>query len=322
MAKRDYYDVLGVKKNATKQEMKSAYRKLAKKYHPDMNKDNPAAEQLFKEVTEAYNVLSDDEKRKLYDQFGHAAFDGSMGEDPNKYTGGQDSYFWKNANGTGRTEFHYQGNMDDIFDDMFGSFFHKDGSGKFKNGGFHHHGFGDSFQDENNDATSDITVSFKEAALGCEKMIRFEGARTERLSVKIPAGINEGQSIRLKGKGRTGHNGQAGDLFLKVHIAKDDRYTREGQNVYITQNVPYTTAILGGEARFDTLYGPVQCKVPVGSQSGSRLRLKNKGIVSMKNKNVYGDEYVILQIAVPKEISPQEKELLQKLKAMEEHRTA
>ena len=322
MAKRDYYDVLGVKKNATKQEMKSAYRKLAKKYHPDMNKDNPAAEQLFKEVTEAYNVLSDDEKRKLYDQFGHAAFDGSMGENPNKYTGGQDSYFWKNANGTGRTEFHYQGNMDDIFDDMFGGFFHKDGSGGFKNGGFHHHGFGDSFQDENNDATSDITVSFKEAALGCEKMIRFDGARTERLSVKIPAGINEGQSIRLKGKGRTGHNGQAGDLFLKVHIAKDDRYTREGQNVYITQNVPYTTAILGGEARFDTLYGPVQCKVPAGSQSGSRLRLKNKGIVSMKNKNVYGDEYVILQIAVPKEISPQEKELLQTLKAMEEHRTA
>lgn len=321
MAKRDYYDVLGIKKNATKQEMKSAYRKLAKKYHPDMNKDNPAAEQLFKEVTEAYNVLSDDEKRKLYDQFGHAAFDGSMGENPNKYTGGQDSYFWKNANGTGRTEFHYQGNMDDIFDDMFGGFFHKGGSGGFKNSGFHH-GFGDSYQDENNDATSDITISFKEAALGCEKMIRFDGARTERLSVKIPAGINEGQSIRLKGKGRTGHNGQAGDLFLKVHIAKDDRYTREGQNVYITQNVPYTTAILGGEARFDTLYGPVQCKVPAGSQSGSRLRLKNKGIVSMKNKNVYGDEYVILQIAVPKEISPQEKELLQKLKAMEEHRTA
>ncbi len=211
--------------------------------------------------------------------------------------------------------------MDDIFDDMFGGFFHKGGSGGFKNSGFHH-GFGDSYQDENNDATSDITISFKEAALGCEKMIRFDGARTERLSVIIPAGINEGQSIRLKGKGRTGHNGQAGDLFLKVHIAKDDRYTREGQNVYITQNVPYTTAILGGEARFDTLYGPVQCKVPAGSQSGSKLRLKNKGIVSMKNKNVYGDEYVILQIAVPKEISPQEKELLQKLKAMEEHRTA
>ena len=109
---------------------------------------------------------------------------------------------------------------------------------------------------------------------------------------------------------------------MKVHIAKDDRYTREGQNVYITQSVPYTTAILGGEARFDTLYGPVQCKVPAGSQAGSKLRLKNKGIVSMKNKNVYGDEYVTLQIAVPKEVSPQEKELLQKLKAMEERRTA
>lgn len=306
MAKRDYYDVLGVKKNSTKQEMKNAYRKLAKKYHPDMNKGNPAAEQMFKEVTEAYNVLSDDEKRKLYDQFGHAAFDGSMGEDPGKYADSHDSFFWKSSGNSGKAEFHYKGDMDDIFENMFG-------------------GFRESYSfmdDEDKDAESEITVSFKEAALGCEKLIRIDGARTDTLSVKIPAGINEGQSIRLKGKGRTGHNGQNGDLFLKVHIAKDSFYIREGQNVYITQSIPYTTAILGGEARFDTLYGPVKCKVPAGSQAGSKLRLKNKGIVSMKNKNEYGDEYVTLQITVPKQISPEERELLQKLRAMEEKRPA
>lgn len=309
MAKRDYYDVLGVKKNATKQEMKSAYRKLAKKYHPDMNKDNPVAEQMFKEVTEAYNVLSDDEKRKLYDQFGHAAFDGSMGDNSGKYADGHDSFFRKNAGNRGKTEFHYEGNMDDIIGDMFGSFFNRRNSYSF-------------MDDEYNDVESEITVSFKEAALGCEKTIRFDGARTNTISVKIPAGINEGQSIRLKGKGRPGSNGQNGDLFLKVHIAKDSCYTRDGQNVYITQKIPYTMAILGGEAEFATLYGSVKCKVPAGSQSGSKLRLKNKGIVSMKNRNDYGDEYVTLQITVPKQISPEERELLQKLRAMEERRPA
>lgn len=294
MVKKDYYDVLGVKKNATKQEMKSAYRKLAKKYHPDMNKDNPSAEQMFKEITEAYNVLSDDEKRKLYDQFGHAAFDGNMGE---------------NTGSGGRTGFHFEGNMDDIFGDIFGDFWGKGNKHQFMN-------------DEDNDVESEITVSFMEAALGCEKLLRFDGARSDTLSVKIPAGINEGQSIRLQGKGRTGYSGQKGNLFLKVHIKNDTHYTRKGQDVYIAQDVPYTTAILGGEAEFETLYGPVRCKIPAGSQAGSKLRLRNKGIVSMKDKNRYGDEYVILKISVPKQVSAQERELLQKLKNIEERKPA
>ena len=294
MVKKDYYDVLGVKKNATKQEMKSAYRKLAKKYHPDMNKDNPSAEQMFKEITEAYNVLSDDEKRKLYDQFGHAAFDGNMEE---------------NTDSGGRTSFHFEGNMDDIFGDIFGNFWGKGNKHQFMN-------------DEDNDVEREITVSFTEAVFGCEKLLRFDGARSNTLSVKIPAGINEGQSIRLQGKGRTGYSGQKGNLFLKVHIKNDTHYTRRGQDVYITQDVPYTTAILGGEAEFETLYGPVRCKIPAGSQAGSKLRLRNKGIVSMKDKNRYGDEYVILKISVPKRVSVQEKELLQKFKNIEERKPA
>ena len=309
MAKKDYYDVLGVRKNSTKQEMKSAYRKLAKKYHPDMNKGNPSAEQMFKEITEAYNVLSDDGKRKLYDRFGHVAFDGSMGENPGKYADRQGSFSWENTGPDGRRSFRFEGNVDDIFGDMFSDLFNKGKRHPFMN-------------DEDNDVESEIMVSFTEAAFGCEKLLKFDGARPDTLSVKIPAGIGEGQSIRLRGKGRTGYSGQRGNLFLKVHIKNDTPYIREGQDVYITQEVPYTTAILGGEAEFATLYGSVWCKIPAGSQAGSKLRLRNKGIVSVKDKNRYGDEYVILKISVPKQVSAQERELLQKLKNMEERKPA
>lgn len=317
MTKRDYYDVLGINRKASSQEIKSAYRKLAKKYHPDTNPGDTQTEQLFKEVTEAYNVLSDEEKRKLYDQFGHAAFDGSMGSDPGKYA--ENEHFWRSSGAKGPyTEYYYSGNMDDLFGDMFGSFFHKAGEGS-------HFGFGDDIAYEGSgslDLTSDLSVSFREAALGCEKIISFNGGHMNKLAVKIPAGINEGQSVRLKGKGRVGRNGQAGDLFIKVHIMEDKRYTRDGRDVFITETVPYTTAILGGEINFDTLYGPVKCKIPAGSQSGSKVRLKNKGIVSMNNKNTYGDEYVTIQISVPKNISEREKALLKELRDIENKRTA
>lgn len=317
MTKRDYYDVLGVNRKASSQEIKSAYRKLAKKYHPDTNPGDTQTEQLFKEVTEAYNVLSDEEKRKLYDQFGHAAFDGSMGSDPGKYA--DNEHFWKSdgANGS-HTEYYYSGNMDDIFGDMFGGFFHKGRRGS-------PFGFEDDFAYESPgslDLTSEISVSFRDAALGCEKIIRLSGERSNTLAVKIPAGIDEGQSVRLKGKGRAGRNGKNGDLFIKVHILEDKRYTRDGRDVFITETVPYTTAILGGETNFDTLYGPVKCKIPAGSQSGSKVRLKNKGIVSMNNKNTYGDEYVTIQISVPKNISEREKALLKELRDIENKRTA
>lgn len=334
MAKQDYYKVLGIDKSATKQEMKSAYRKLAKKYHPDTNKGDPKAEQKFKEITEAYNVLSDEEKRKLYDRFGFQAFDGSMGEAEKQYTN-QDGTFFRQGSHTG---FYKTGNLDDIFEDIFGGMFGENnythsfsyksrdsspfGEDRFQNeyfGGFHREEapFSDaSFQRNHCDVSCDITVSFREAALGCEKVIRLEGDEINTLSVKIPAGISDGQSIRLKGKGRKNSYEEAGDLLLRVHISPGGKYKREGQNVYITQTIPYTTAILGGEAEFETLYGPVKCKVPAGSRDGSKLRLKGKGIASMKNKNAYGDEYVTLQIDIPRHVSEQERELLEKIREM------
>lgn len=359
MSKRDYYEVLGIKKSADEKEIKSAYRKLAKKYHPDVNPNDRKAEQLFKEVTEAYNVLSDQKKRELYDKFGHAAFDGSMGDDPEEYASRMNSARQSRNGGNGYREYHF--NMGDGFSGFNGQGFDGQGftgrgfggkgfgnSSGFSSGGygrtgnesdfgedFGGFGFGDFFDDilhgnghfgaaedyayempGNNDLLSEITLTFREAALGCEKVLTFEGADRHTLAVKIPAGISEGQSIRLKGKGRRGRNGKSGDLLIKVHIPDDAYYTRKGNDVYITQEIPYTTAVLGGEAGFETLYGRVNCRIPAGSKSGSKIRLKGKGIVSAQKKGSYGDQYVILQIEVPKDVSEREKELLRELERL------
>lgn len=168
--------------------------------------------------------------------------------------------------------------------------------------------------------TADIGVTFEEAAFGCSKRISFENGQSQSLEVKIPAGIADGQSIRLKGKGYAGSGGaQAGDLLLKVHVAEKPGYERKGMDVYTTENIPYTTAVLGGNVVFHTLYGDVQCKVPAGTQSGSKIRLKKKGIVSMKDSSVYGDAYVTIQIAVPKNLSALERQKLQELQKLEIH---
>ncbi|MBE6017263.1 MAG: J domain-containing protein [Lachnospiraceae bacterium] len=308
MAKRDCYEILGIKKNATDKEIKSAYRKLAKKYHPDTNPGDKTAEERFKEVTESYEILSDPEKRKLYDSYGYAAFDGSMGDDPEKYA--RERSFRQRSNfsgGNGFREFRFEGgSMDDILKHMFSGGFGGD-SGSF--------GFRESAPA---DYHSEINVSFREAALGCEKVIRFDDGGIGTLKVNIPAGISEGQSIRLAGKGEAGRNGKKGDLLLKVHVSPDSAYTREGRDVYITQNIPVWTAALGGDAEFDTLYGRVKCHVPAGSQSGKKIRLRGKGIVSMKNRNSYGDEYVVLNVQIPKNLTEREKELLKELQMIEE----
>lgn len=330
MAKRDYYDCLGVTKNADEKEIKRAYRKLAKKYHPDTNPGDKQAEQRFKEVTEAYNVLSDEKKRKLYDQFGMAAFDGSMGDPseggPFGGTGGASSYSRDFGNGGHYREYHYStGNMDDIFGDIFGSMFHGSGFHDGYSGGTDESfgGFRDPFggnfggateYDQGKNVHSDVTIDFEEAAFGCDKYLRFEGDKRESLQVHIPAGIDEGQSVRLKGKGETGRYGkQAGDLLLKVHIRPHPEYTRKGSDVYITQSIPYTTAVLGGKVYFKTLHGTVECNVPAGTQSGSKIRLKNKGIVSMKDPTRHGDEYVIIQISVPKNPTPAQRAAIEQL---------
>lgn len=339
MAKRDYYDVLGVSRSASASEIKKAYRKLAKKYHPDTNAGNKEAEQKFKEVTEAYNVLSDEEKKKMYDQFGHAAFDGSapngayQGNAGNYGSGFGGSYSgaYQDANGAYH-EYHFNSSdMGDIFDDMFGNIFHGDESGKgfgsFRSGstgGFKGFGSGGSkgfggqyYQNapqKGSDIHADVTVGFDEAAFGCDKIITLQNpsdGSSQSLKVHIPAGIDTGKSVRLRGKGQPGfQGGEAGDLFLKVTVANKPGYERKGADVYTTVQIPYTTAVFGGEARVHTLYGDVMCKIKEGTQSGSKIRLRGKGIVSMKNASMHGDQYVTVEIQVPKYLNQEAKEKL------------
>lgn len=341
--KRDYYEVLGVNKSATDAEIKKAYRKLAKKYHPDMNKDNPKAEELFKEVTEAYEVLSDKEKRKLYDQFGHAAFDEGAGQGGAYGAGGQGfgsgaggfggfggqgfrggfsggggfgnssfggfgsgnfgggdggSFHFNGNSGDGYQEYYYTGdNLDDIFDGFFG------GSRK-----------GRSRSKDGEDVLAKVEVSFEEAALGADKVIRFRtpDGREQSLQVHIPAGIDSGQKIRLKGKGMPGQNGGgAGSLLLEVTVQSKPGFERKGMDIYTTVEIPFETAVLGGETIVPTLNGRVSCKIKEGTQSGTKIRLKGKGIVSMKNPSQKGDEYAVIQIRVPRNLSADAKQKLQ-----------
>lgn len=316
--KRDYYDVLEIGKTASDADIKKAYRKLAKKYHPDMNKDNPQAEEKFKEVTEAYNVLSDKEKRKLYDEYGHAAF--SEGFTGQQGAGGQEFHFHGNPGG-GYQEFHYSGgDMDDILEGLFG--------GHGFQGGFQGADFGDGFFQggagrgsrvrKGEDVTAKVDVSFDEAALGADKVIQLRGAdgKLQSLQVHIPAGIDSGQRIRLKGQGMPGRNGgEAGSLLLEVNVKSKPGMERKGMDVYTTVMVPFETAALGGEVVVPTLYGKVSCKIKEGTQSGTKVRLTGKGIVSMKNPSVKGNQYVTIQINVPRHLSPDAKRKLQEFAA-------
>ena len=320
-AKRDYYEVLGISRDADAGTIKKAYRKLAKKYHPDTNPGDKTAEQNFKEVTEAYNVLSDPEKKKLYDQFGHAAFDGTGAG-----TGGYEDFKdFGGAGSGGYREYHFtgsEGDMGDIFGDIFGNMFRGGAGGGFGGSGFQGSRFysgqrgGGSARGA--DLSAEVTVSFEEAAFGCEKLlhIRKEDGSVQTLQVHIPAGIDDGQSIRLRGKGMPGvGSGRSGDLMLKVRVQEKAGFTRKGMDVYSSVSVPFTTAVFGGETVIPTLSGNVVCRIREGTQSGTKIRLKGKGIVSMKDPSVYGDQYVTVQIQVPTNLS---REAKQKLKEYEE----
>jgi molecular chaperone DnaJ len=314
-AKRDYYEILGIEKSADAAALKKAYRRLAKKYHPDTNPGNAEAERKFREATEAYNVLSDPEKRKLYDRYGHAGLEG----DPSAWENGGEAF-------SGYREYHFEnGNMEDVFGDLFGKMFHGGNAfHDFEDGGFRGSRFtgrrsSDNVRMKGQDQNAELTVSFEEAAFGCEKVIRLQsgtGGPVQSLQVQIPAGIEDGKTIRLKGRGGTGYGGgENGDLLIRVHVKEKPGFERKGMDIYTTASIPFTTAVFGGEATVQTLTGRVRCKIREGTQSGSRIRLKGKGIVSMKNPAEYGDQYVTIQIQVPVGLDP---EARRKLKEFEQ----
>lgn len=249
-------------------------------------------------------------KRKLYDQFGHAAFDGS---------GPQEGAYYRNAGNTGNggyREYHFEGgDMDDIFGDIFGDMFHGKNSGGFGKRGFG----GREFSGRGSDVEADVAVSFDEAVFGGDKVIHLRGqdGNVQSLQVHIPAGIETGKTIRLRGKGNPGINGgESGDLLLRVTVGEKPGYERKGRDIYTTVQIPYTTAVFGGEARVKTIHGEVICKIREGTQSGSKIRLRGKGVVSMKNPSQYGDQYVTVLIQVPKNLSAEAKQKLREFEKL------
>lgn len=372
--KRDYYEVLGVDKNADDATIKSAYRKLAKKYHPDMNPGDSEAEAKFKEASEAYAVLSDPDKKRQYDQFGHAAFEqGGAG-------GGFGGFDFNSAD------------FGDIFGDIFGDLF---GGGRSRS----QRTYNGPMKGPNMRAS--VRVTFEESISGCEKEIeplqkdecntchgtgakpgtssetcskcggkgqvvftsqslfgmvrnvqtcpecngtgkvikekcpdcRGEGyiSSRKKLSVTIPAGIDNGQAVRLKGKGEPGINGgERGDLLVEVSVARHPIFVRNDMDIYSSAPISFAVAALGGDILIDTVDGKVAYTVKAGTQTDAKVRLKGKGVPSLRNKQIRGDHYVTLIVQTPEKLSSEAKKLLKEfdaasgnsLKAVEEYKAS
>lgn len=352
--KRDYYEVLGVDKKADDAALKKAFRQLAKKYHPDVNPGDKEAEQKFKEVQEAYAVLSDADKRRQYDQFGHAAFDGAGG---------------------GAGGFDFSGmDMGDIFSDLFGDFF---GGGRRS---------ADNGPRKGANLRASVRITFEESISGCEKELeivlkdecktcRGAGAKPgtspetcpkcggkgkvmysqqslfgmvqnvqtcpecrgsgkivrekcpdcrgsgyiaskKRIKVSVPAGIDNGQSVRIRDKGEPGRNGgPRGDLLVEIAVSRHPIFQRQDMDIYSTAPMSYAQAALGGEVRISTVDGDVVYEVKPGTQTDTRIRLKGKGVPSLRNKAVRGDHYVTLVVQVPTGLGEAAKEALRKFDA-------
>lgn len=357
MSKRDYYEVLGVSKTATQDELKKAYRKLARKYHPDLNKDNPEAAEKFKECNEAYSVLSDEQKRAQYDQFGHAAFEnGGMGGGPG--AGGFGGFGGFGGSG-----------MEDIFDMFFGG---QGRGGRSNNAG----------PQRGADLRFDLEISFEEAAFGLEKEISLNRAercdhchgdgaepgskvetcpechgsgyirftqntmfgqmvnerpcsrchgegkiisnpcrecrgtgtvkKTKKLKVKIPAGVDNGSRLRVSGEGEAGvKGGPSGDLYVYLYVKPHKFFERDGTTVLCEVPINIVQATLGAEIKVPTLDGQVTMKVPEGTQPGKVLRIKGKGIPSLRGGQ-RGDQLVRIKVVVPTKLSDKQKDALQK----------
>lgn len=300
MEYKDYYKILGVNKTADEKELKSAYRKLARQYHPDKNPGDKVAEEKFKEINEAYEVLGNPENRSLYDRLGqnYHRYQQSGGQ-----PGGFDfSQFFSQGRGGGQ-----QVNLDDLFG----------GSGGFSDFFTNIFGGGGRYQQaqpmSGHDINQKVIISLEEAFHGTTRtLVREDG---ERYTAKIPRGAKTGTKIRLRGKGGQGQGG-AGDLILQIEVKEHPRYSREEDNLRVTMPVDFLTAVLGGKVALETLTGTGNLTIPAGTQGGQTIRLKGKGMPNVKNKNKVGDLLVTVQIVVPKQLSETEKQLYEQLAAL------
>jgi curved DNA-binding protein len=290
----DLYEILGVSRTASAEEIKKTYRRLAKKYHPDVNPGDKAAEEKFKEVTAAFDVLSDEKRRKLYDEFGADAlrtgFDEkkaaeyrrwkSQGAPPGGMPFDFGDFATVNVGEYGAFDFGT------IFGDLFG------GAGRPRGRGARR----GPFPVPGADARAQLEVSLRDAVLGAERDLVVDG-RT--LRVKIPPGVGDGSQIRLAGQGRPGaHGGSAGDLFLEIHVREHPHVRREGKDLYVDLPVTVPEAVNGAEVRLPTFEGPVSLRVPKGAQSGMKLRLRGKGLPDLRG-GPRGDLYALIQVVLP-----------------------
>jgi curved DNA-binding protein len=291
---KDYYAALGLEKTASADQIKKAYRKLAMKFHPDKNPDDKKAEERFKEITEAYAVLSDAEKKQQYDQYGDAAFHQRFSQED----------IFRNADlGDIFSEFGFGGG-DDIFSQIFGN-----------RGG--HQGCGGQQRPrprKGQDYLMRVTIPFRQAVLGGERRVDLDrNGQNEQLQVRIPAGIEPGQKLRISGKGGAGQNGGPnGDLMLEINITKHPHFRREESDLYTTVKIPFTGACLGTSVEVKTLEDTKRIKIKPGTQNGSKVRLKGFGVPGRSGQQA-GDLYAIIEVEVPKEFSDEQKELLEKL---------
>jgi curved DNA-binding protein len=308
---RDYYETLGVPKTAKDDEIRTAFRKLARKYHPDVAKDKKAAEEKFKQINEAYEVLGDPEKRQKYDQLGENWNQPGGGFQPPPQWGGQPGGggFHRYGGGDGGVEFEFNGTG---FSDFFEAFFGGGRGGQSAFGGF---GQRAPQAEKGNDVEADIMVTLEEALNGSTRTVslrRTGSSKLETYQVKIPRGVHEGQRIRLAGQGQAGERGgKSGDLFLRVRLARHPEFTVDGNDLVHDEKIDPWQAVLGAELKVPTLEGSVMMKIPPGTQGGQRFRLRNRGLPGATGTR--GDLYVEIQIVVPKKITDKEREIWSEL---------
>jgi DnaJ-class molecular chaperone len=289
-AKSDYYDILGVSKSASAEEIKKAYRKQALEWHPDRHRDDKeAAERRFKEINEAYQILSDTQKRSAYDQFGHDAF--SPGGMPGGFGGaggpftqtgryGPFTYTYTTRGGDGGNPFASFdfGDPFDIFEQFFGG--------------------GNPFRQARQIPRYSMTLDFMEAVKGIEKEVSIEGKKRK---VKIPAGVDEGSRINF------------GDFLLSINVRPHDVFQRDGSDIYVNVGIPFSLATLGGEIKVPTIEGDIKIRIRPGTQGGTMVRLREKGVTNLRSRG-RGDEYVRINVIVPEKVSRNQKDLIDELK--------
>ena len=299
MAGKDYYDTLGVSKNASDEEIKKAYRKLAMKYHPDRNANKKEAEERFKELNEAYAVLSDKEKRKQYDTYGAEGFHQRFSQEDIFRGFDFEDIFSNLFGGRGRRESRYGGSGGYDFSDLFGRGGYRDMGRAPQKGG---------------DLLYEWPISLEEAAFGGDKKVAIpKNGRTEEILVKIPPGIPSGKKLRVAGKGMEGRNGgPKGDLYLQISIKDHPIFAREGDDLIVEKEITFSEAVLGTTIEVPTLDGTKNVKIPPGTQCHTKMRLKGLGLPRFQGTG-QGDEFVKVIVKVPKRIGEKTRKLVEEL---------